>query len=38
MPEINLSEQEKQDLEVFLRTLTGDRRDPRVSQVPQLPQ
>jgi cytochrome c peroxidase len=38
LPVINLSEQEKQDLEVFLRTLTGDKRDPRVSQVPQLPQ
>ena len=38
MPEITLTEQEKQDLEAFLRTLTGDKRDPRVAQVPELPQ
>ena len=38
MPEIELSEQEKQDLEAFLKTLTGDKRDPRVFQVPELPQ
>ena len=38
MPVITLSEQEKQDLEAFLKTLTGDKRDPRVSQIPELPQ
>jgi cytochrome c peroxidase len=38
MPEITLTEQEKDDLEAFLKTLTGDKRDPRIFQVPQLPQ
>jgi cytochrome c peroxidase len=38
LPEITLTEQEKLDLEAFLKTLTGDKRDPRVSQVPELPQ
>jgi cytochrome c peroxidase len=38
MPVIELTEQEKQDLEAFLRTLTGDKRDPRIFQVPELPQ
>ena len=38
MPVIELSEQEKLDLEAFLRTLNGDKRDPRVNVVPALPQ
>jgi cytochrome c peroxidase len=38
MPVIKLSEQEKSDLEAFLKTLTGDKRDPRVNVVPELPQ
>jgi cytochrome c peroxidase len=38
MPVIELSEQEKLDLEAFLRTLNGDKRDPRVNVVPELPQ
>jgi cytochrome c peroxidase len=38
MPVIELSEREKQDLEVFLRTLTGDKRDGRIFVVPELPQ
>ena len=38
MPVIDLTEQEKQDLEAFLKSLTGDKRDPRISVVPELPQ
>jgi cytochrome c peroxidase len=38
MPAIELTEQEKHDLESFLKTLTGDKRDPRIFVVPELPQ
>ena len=33
-----LTDAEKKDLEAFLLTLTGDKRDPRVNVVPDLPQ
>jgi cytochrome c peroxidase len=33
-----LTDAEKSDLEAFLHALTGDKRDPRVNQVPDLPQ
>lgn len=33
-----LTDREKADLEAFLRALTGDKRDPRASVVPELPQ
>jgi cytochrome c peroxidase len=33
-----LDEAEKKDLEAFLHALTGDKRDPRASMVPALPQ
>lgn len=38
MPVIELSDAEKEDLEAFLKTLTGDKRDPRVNVIPALPQ
>jgi cytochrome c peroxidase len=33
-----LTDAEKQDLEAFMRALTGDKRDPRANVVPELPQ
>lgn len=33
-----LEEAEKKDLEAFLHALTGDKRDPRASMIPELPQ
>ncbi|GMV81790.1 MAG: cytochrome-c peroxidase [Planctomycetota bacterium] len=37
MLDLTLTEQEKQDLEAFLHTLTGDKRDPRINVIPDLP-
>ncbi len=34
---LKLDEEEKKDLEAFLHALTGDKRDPRVNVVPELP-
>ena len=38
MQPFELTDAEKKDLEAFLLTLTGDKRDPRVNVVPDLPQ
>lgn len=38
MRPFRLTEDEKKDLEAFLRALTGDKRDPRANVIPDLPQ
>jgi cytochrome c peroxidase len=38
MRPFKLTEDEKKDLEAFMRALTGDKRDPRANVVPELPQ
>jgi len=38
MQPFELTDAEKKDLEAFLPTLTGDKRDPRVNVIPDLPQ
>ena len=38
MRPFKLTDPEKADLEAFMRALTGDRRDPRINVVPDLPQ
>jgi cytochrome c peroxidase len=38
MRPFKLTDDEKKDLEAFMRALTGDRRDPRANVVPELPQ
>ncbi len=37
MLKFKLTDQEKDDLEAFMRALTGDKRDPRINFVPELP-